>query len=120
MRHPLNLTSALFLAFAAPALVAQTPSAWSGALNRPLDQVLVQARVVTMDGNQYLQFRNDGQEAINFYFSINGGDPFTGSRVHVNAHKRSAYLPLPAGTSANSFKFAMLRKGRDQGPVLPD
>lgn len=119
MRHPLNFSFGFLLAFAAPSLPAQIPlTAWSGVLQRPLDLILVQARVVTMEGAQYLQFRNEGKDAVNFSYSVNGEDPFLNPRVHVKAHKRSAYLPLPEGVTGGNLKFFMLRLGADQGPVL--
>lgn len=122
MRLPFYFAPALVLVFAAPALMGQAPisASWSGVLHRPLDHVLVQARVVTFEGSQYLQFRNEGQDQINFHFSFNGEDPYTNPRIHINAHKRSPFLPLPTGVSGSNLKFVMLRTGRDQGSVLSD
>lgn len=119
MRHRLYLTPVFLMALSAPALVAQAPSAWFQVLHRPQDKVLVQARVVTVDGSPCIQFRNEGQDAINFSFSFNGEDPFTNPRIHINAHKRSPFLSLPVGVSgSNVNKLFMLRIGPDQGPVL--
>ena len=120
MRHPIYLTSVFLMAFSAPALVAQAPSGWFQLLPKPQGHVLVQARLVTVDENPCLQFRNDGQEQINFYFSVKGEDPFTNPRVHLNAHKRSPFLPLPAGATGRTVKLTMVRVGQDQGKVEPD
>lgn len=120
MRYPLKMTFAILVACTAPWLVAQSPSDWFQLLHKPQDHVLVQARLVTVDENPCLQFRNDGQEQINFYFSVKGEDPFTNPRVHLNAHKRSPFLPLPAGATGRTVKLTLVRVGQDQGKVEPD
>ncbi len=119
MRYPKFLISSLLMTLTTPALVAQAPSAWSQVLLRPQDQVHIQARVVTLDGVSHLQFRNEGQDQVNFYYSVNGEDPFTNPRLRLKAHKRSPYIPLPAGATVQTMKFVLLRIGPDQGPVLP-
>ncbi len=120
MRHSMYLTSAFLLAFTAPALVAQAPPAWSDALNRPSNNIHVQFRSLTVDGKLCIQFHNAGSDPVSFHFGVNGGDPFTSPRVHMNVGKDSACIPLPAGTTVSVLKFKLIRKGRDQGPVLPD
>lgn len=120
MRHPLHLTSAFLLAFTAQALVAQAPPAWSDILSRPLDNVRVQVRLVTVKGNLCLQFHNASQVPVSFHYGVNSGDPLNSPRVHMNASKDSACLPLPAGTTVSTLKLAFLRKERDQGPALAD
>ena len=120
MRHRLRPIPVLLMAFTVSALVAQTPSGWSQVLLLPQAHVLVQARVVTVDGNPCLQFRNEGQDPVHFHFGVNGADPYTSPRVHLNVHKRSPYLPLPAGVSVQALKLALVRAGSDQGDVEPE
>lgn len=125
MRHPMNLTFAFLLASTAPALVAQAPQVWINVLNRPQDNLLVQASLVSgADGTPYIQFRNQGQVRVNFHFGLKGGDPFTNRRIHLSPTKYSAYQPLPTGatvgTVMSSLRLAMVRKGPDLGPALPN
>jgi hypothetical protein len=113
-------TSLFLMAAMAPALVAQAPSDWFQLLHQPKNQVLVQARVVNSEGKRYLQFRNEGQEQVNFYFSVNGEDPYTSPRVHLNAQKRSPFLLLPESVSGRTVKLALVRVGEDQSDEAPE
>lgn len=120
MRHLLLLTSAFLLALTAPALVAQAPPAWSEALNRPSDNVHVQARLLTVDGKPCIQFHNAGPVQVSFHYAMNGRNALHNPRVHLNANKDSACIPLPAGTTVSTLKLTFLRKGPDQGSLLAD
>ncbi len=121
MRFRSNLTLLLFAAFASSALLAQVVQIdWSQVLARPNDHVLVQARVVTLEGKLCLQFQNGGQDSIHFHYGVNGSDPLVGPRIHLSTQKRSAYLPLPQGTTVSSVKLILVRTGPDRSHPLPD
>jgi len=114
----------LFSALAALVFVsgaqAQVPfnATWFNVLHRP--QVHVRARIVDVDGQPFVQFRNQGPDQVHFQFGVNEEDPMRNPRVHLKAHKRSAFLPLPVEATSPVLKLTLVRVGMDEGEFLPN
>jgi hypothetical protein len=116
--------AALTLCMAGALSAQDAPSSvpWFDVLNR--DQVLLQARVVLMDGQPVLQFKNKGQDAIHFNYWIEGFGSKDAAiltpRIHITRNKRSTFRALPAGVTMPAVKLAFVRTGEDAGSFLPE